>query len=118
VASISSQAIDVRERFNRYGLDSRGATDLHADLGRGLGRPLSPVLAWQYPTPEALARYLKRGASEREGPVVERAAAPDEPIAIVGMVCRFPGAPDIQSFWQLLAEGRDAISEVPPGRWV
>ena len=43
---------------------------------------------------------------------------PDEPIAIVGMACRFPGganSPD--AFWQLLSEGRDAISEVPADRW-
>jgi acyl transferase domain-containing protein/acyl carrier protein/ubiquinone/menaquinone biosynthesis C-methylase UbiE len=41
-----------------------------------------------------------------------------EPIAVVGMGCRFPGgANDPDSFWQLMIEGRDAISEVPPGRW-
>ncbi len=41
-----------------------------------------------------------------------------EPIAIVGMACRFPGgAHDPQAFWQLLREGRDAIVEVPRDRW-
>ncbi|GHD52867.1 hypothetical protein GCM10017083_28800 [Thalassobaculum fulvum] len=40
-----------------------------------------------------------------------------EPIAIVGMACRFPGAPDLDSYWRLLDEGRDAISEVPRERW-
>ena len=40
-----------------------------------------------------------------------------EPIAIVGMACRFPGAPDLDSYWRLLDEGRDAISEVPRDRW-
>ena len=41
-----------------------------------------------------------------------------EPIAIVGIGCRFPGgASDPQSFWDLLAEGRDTISEVPGDRW-
>ena len=41
-----------------------------------------------------------------------------EPIAIVGMACRFPGgATDPSSFWRLLCDGRDAISEVPPDRW-
>ncbi|HEX4913618.1 MAG TPA: type I polyketide synthase, partial [Vicinamibacterales bacterium] len=41
-----------------------------------------------------------------------------EPIAIVGIGCRMPGGvttPD--ELWTLLAEGRDAITEVPPGRW-
>ena len=41
-----------------------------------------------------------------------------EPIAIVGMGCRFPGGADgPDAFWQLLREGRDAIREVPRERW-
>jgi acyl transferase domain-containing protein len=40
-----------------------------------------------------------------------------EPVAIVGMACRFPGAPDLESYARLLHEGIDAIVEVPPGRW-
>ena len=41
-----------------------------------------------------------------------------EPIAIIGVGCRFPGnAKDPESFWHLLHEGIDAVGEVPPGRW-
>ncbi len=40
-----------------------------------------------------------------------------EPIAIIGMSCRFPGAPTIESYWELLRNGVDAIREVPPDRW-
>ena len=41
-----------------------------------------------------------------------------EPIAVVGLGCRFPGgADDPQAFWELLRDGRDAIREVPPDRW-
>ncbi|NJK63157.1 MAG: SDR family NAD(P)-dependent oxidoreductase, partial [Synechococcaceae cyanobacterium SM2_3_1] len=40
-----------------------------------------------------------------------------EPIAIIGMGCRFPAAPDPQSCWRLLSQAEDAIREVPPGRW-
>ncbi|MBV9771244.1 MAG: type I polyketide synthase, partial [Bryobacterales bacterium] len=40
-----------------------------------------------------------------------------EPIAIIGMGCRLPGAPDVRAFWRMLAEGRDAIREVPQERW-
>ncbi|XXT21833.1 amino acid adenylation domain-containing protein [Sorangium sp. So ce429] len=40
-----------------------------------------------------------------------------EPIAIVGMACRMPGASDPESFWELLRDGRDAIVEIPSTRW-
>lgn len=44
--------------------------------------------------------------------------ASTEPIAIVGLACRFPGgADDWQAYWRLLASGRDAIGEAPAGRW-
>jgi acyl transferase domain-containing protein/aryl carrier-like protein len=40
-----------------------------------------------------------------------------EPIAIVGMACRFPEAPSLEAFWHLLTEGHDAIRRVPSNRW-
>lgn len=44
-------------------------------------------------------------------------AARREPLAIVGMACRFPKAPDLESYWSLLCQGGDAICEVPATRW-
>src|SRR6478752_6288671 len=41
----------------------------------------------------------------------------DGSIAIVGASCRFPGAPSLEAFWELLISGTDAISEVDAGRW-
>ncbi|GAA3418096.1 polyketide synthase [Streptosporangium vulgare] len=41
----------------------------------------------------------------------------DDAVAIVGISCRLPHAPDPESFWRLLRDGRDAITEVPDGRW-
>ena len=40
-----------------------------------------------------------------------------EPIAIIGIGCRFPGADNPEAFWQLMQAGVDAIADVPPGRW-
>ncbi|HZN17320.1 MAG TPA: beta-ketoacyl synthase N-terminal-like domain-containing protein, partial [Micromonosporaceae bacterium] len=53
----------------------------------------------------------------------ERSRAPDapqpaaEPIAIIGLSCRFPGGRDADAFWQLLAGGGDAVTEIPGDRW-
>lgn len=43
--------------------------------------------------------------------------ASNEPVAIVGMECRFPGAPDLEAYWTLLKKGDCAISEIPGNRW-
>ena len=40
-----------------------------------------------------------------------------EPVAVVGMACRFPGAENLDAFWTLIEAGGDAITEVPPDRW-
>jgi acyl transferase domain-containing protein/NADPH:quinone reductase-like Zn-dependent oxidoreductase/acyl carrier protein/NADP-dependent 3-hydroxy acid dehydrogenase YdfG len=40
-----------------------------------------------------------------------------EPIAIIGIGCRFPGAAGAEAFWRLLADGREAVGEIPPARW-
>src|SRR5262245_14989895 len=42
---------------------------------------------------------------------------PHEPIAIIGLACRLPGAPNATAFWELLRRGGDAIALVPPDRW-
>ena len=40
-----------------------------------------------------------------------------EPIAIIGLSCRMPGADSADEFWQLLSDGVDAVGEVPADRW-
>src|ERR1041385_4361781 len=49
--------------------------------------------------------------------MVSSAPRGPEPIAIVGMACRFPKARNTQEFWDLLRLGVDAITEVPTSRW-
>lgn len=44
-------------------------------------------------------------------------AVRSEPIAVVGLGCRLPAADGPEAFWELLSEGRDAITEVPRERW-
>ncbi len=60
--------------------------------------------------------YLAIAKMEARLEAVEQARR--EPIAIIGMSCRFPGgANDPEAFWQLIEDGVDAITEVPADRW-
>ena len=118
---LDPEAVDTRERFSDHGLDSLGAVRLVNALAAHLGRPLSPTLIWDHPTIDALAAFLSSdappAAAERESES-EASPAPDaqEPIAVVGMACRFPKALDPEAFWELLAGGINAVTEVPSGR--
>jgi acyl transferase domain-containing protein/pimeloyl-ACP methyl ester carboxylesterase len=63
---------------------------------------------------------LGRALTEiRELRVALESAVPpsDEPVAIIGMACRMPGAADVAAFWDLLRDGRDATTEVPADRF-
>ncbi|HVA85630.1 MAG TPA: beta-ketoacyl synthase N-terminal-like domain-containing protein, partial [Candidatus Saccharimonadales bacterium] len=100
--------------FLDFGLGSVEATALAGELATWLDRPLSPTLTWEYPTIERLARFLAEGEAATADEFV---AAPQEPIAIVGIGVRFPGAPDIDAFRELLRNGRDAIRVTPADRW-
>ncbi|HSM56063.1 MAG TPA: amino acid adenylation domain-containing protein [Candidatus Sulfomarinibacteraceae bacterium] len=108
--------IDPHRPFVEYGLDSVQAVELVAELEEWLGRSLPPTLVWDYPNVAQLAAFL---AQEQAAPATTPGHAPHErePVAIVGLGCRFPGADGPESFWQLLREGVDAIDEVPPARW-
>ena len=56
-------------------------------------------------------------AADLQAKVDDLERARTEPIAIIGMGCRFPGANDPEAFWKLLDGGIDAITEVPRARW-
>jgi acyl transferase domain-containing protein/NAD(P)H-dependent flavin oxidoreductase YrpB (nitropropane dioxygenase family)/NADP-dependent 3-hydroxy acid dehydrogenase YdfG len=66
----------------------------------------------------ALHREVTEGAAEllaARVPVEESVV--DDDIAIVGMACVFPGAPDLPAFWSTILRGADAVTEVPEHRW-
>jgi acyl transferase domain-containing protein/acyl-CoA synthetase (AMP-forming)/AMP-acid ligase II/acyl carrier protein len=109
--------VDVRQPFSRYGLGSVEAVSLAGELGTWLGRPVPATLAWDYPTVAALSRHLAGEPPDTRPAPSPAARVEREPIAIVGIGCRLPGAEDPDAFWRMLRDGGDAITEVPADRW-
>src|SRR5438105_4880258 len=120
-------AIDIHMPFSSYGLSSKDAVILAGELEVWLKQQLSPTLIYEYPNIEALAQYLAQApescgdsatqSASRQSSVNANRSTEAEPIAIIGIGCRFPGAENPQAFWQLLRNGVDAITEVPQERW-
>ncbi|OBG28373.1 type I polyketide synthase [Mycobacterium sp. 852002-51057_SCH5723018] len=115
----SPNDIDPEWAFQDLGFDSVKATELLDRLKTVTELELPPTLAFDYPTPAALATHLGQrlsGSVPAAAPVAARVQA-DEPVAVVGMACRFPGGVDsAAALWDLVAGGTDAVGEFPADR--
>ncbi|WP_184580537.1 type I polyketide synthase, partial [Streptomyces zagrosensis] len=114
------ESIPSGQPFQEMGFDSLTAVELRNQLAASTGLDLAPALIFDHPTPTALAKYLRGELTGRQALVAAPAVtvvAQDEPIAIVGMACRYPGdARTPQELWELVVEQRDAISHMPTDR--
>ncbi|KAB8061475.1 SDR family NAD(P)-dependent oxidoreductase [Janthinobacterium sp. FT14W] len=143
--NLPAQRVDMRERFSAYGFDSVMVARVNTRLEQDLG-PLSKTLLFEYETVEELARHLvahlhpalarllagpsaeatmapaamQAAVQPLPPPVQAQAAAAHEPgeaIAIIGMHGEYPGAKDLDAYWEHLKHGNDLIELVPASRW-
>ena len=85
---------------------------------RGAGNAVTPMdpISTRFPNLSPLKQALLAIEElQRRIDVAERART--EPIAVIGMGCRFPGAKDPDAFWRLLSDGVDAVVDIPDSRW-
>ncbi|MBL0804126.1 SDR family NAD(P)-dependent oxidoreductase, partial [Streptomyces albidoflavus] len=115
-----AEAVPARKEFRALGFTSLTAVELRNLLGAETGLNLSATLVFDHPTPEELAHRL---VSDLAGEDTTAPTAPltgvaaDEPVAIVGMGCRFPGGTGSpEEFWNLVRSGADAVSAFPEDR--
>ena len=143
VSSVSSaDEVDPDRPLSELGMSSRDAVSLAGELEDLLDVTIAPTLVWQVPTVNGIVAALL-GESEpaakadtdlasqsnahisaepdvESNPLSGKGGAGDKNdlIAVIGLGCRFPGGvTGPESFWELLAQGRDAIGAVPAGRW-
>ncbi len=131
--------IDPQAPLEDYGIDSLVITRLNSDLG-GIFEALPKTLFFQYRTLAAIAGWLAErqpeacrrwtGVTDAAEPVPAiappaKAVAPSrgapmersEPIAVIGLAGRYPGAETLDAFWENLRDGRDMVGEIPAERW-
>ena len=130
---LSSDAAPATDRpLIEMGLDSLMAVEFGTELQQMLGDQFNvgPTMLFDYPTIDAIADHVLElivdsGSDEKPPVQVERSAneamnespAPREDIAIIGMSCRFPGAHNIEEYWQNLLNGVDSVCDIPNDRW-
>ncbi|MGN9767721.1 type I polyketide synthase [Micromonospora sp. SD12] len=116
-----AEAVPADRAFRELGFDSLTAVDLRNRVNAATGLRLPSTLVFDYPTPQALAAHvhaeLAGAAGGPAAPGARTTTRVDEPLAIVGMACRYPGGVETpDQLWALLAAGGEGIGEFPTDR--
>ena len=121
------ESVQTRTGLFDIGMDSLSSVELRNRLEDRLGWRLPTTAAFDYPTIQKMSEHLcdsvlglkpESAAIAKRTSVSSSQASAAEPIAIVGMAGRFPGAGgELERFKDLLLEGADLIEEVPSERW-
>ncbi|MFC8129713.1 type I polyketide synthase [Streptomyces sp. NPDC057302] len=114
-------AVPATKPFQELGFDSLTAVELRNRLNKSTGLTLPTTVVFDHPTPDALTDVLRAELSgdtaSADATHAATAAANDEPIAIVGMACRYPGeVRSPEELWDLVVARKDAMGDFPEDR--
>ncbi len=120
-----NHSFDVNRSYSNLGLDSVMLLDLHQRIQQEFGSKLSipkTILA-SYPSISELTYYLDKKIPSKENSDSKKIIPLKSPqdtrkdIAIIGISGRFPGANNVNEFWENLRDGKASITEIPKERW-
>ncbi len=137
---IAADRLDIHRSFKELGVDSINAVEIVRELGQRFALTIEAAMIYDHPTIKQFAHYLQTEISQHspKSMALEKNASlptkkielthfiPETPpvnnqvnrdIAIIGFSGQFPGAPDVDSFWENLAAGKSSITEIPSERW-
>lgn len=131
---IPQNEVDLEYNLIEYGFDSINITQLVTELNEAYQLSLTPMILYEHKTLADFFDFIINKYKESTGQndtnfnkidinkletQVEDEATfrQDQDIAIIGINGRFPGADDLQQFWELLEQQKDAIAEIPSNRW-
>src|SRR5262249_27611893 len=109
--------LDANLPLAQYGFSSVQAAEFASYLGDLVGRALPGSFVRDHPSIGELTDALLGELGAAAPPVALVPSSDHEPIAIVGMGCRLPGADNPTELWRALREGQDACGEIPADRF-
>ncbi|WP_415823666.1 beta-ketoacyl synthase N-terminal-like domain-containing protein, partial [Mycobacterium basiliense] len=112
------QSLDIGRAFADLGFNSQMTVELRNRLAAVTGLQLPDTIGWDYGSIAELAKYLESELSRWDKRVETPSSVQlDEPIAVVGMACRFPGGVDsAAALWELVSSGTDVMGPFPNDR--
>jgi acyl transferase domain-containing protein/NADPH-dependent curcumin reductase CurA/acyl carrier protein len=118
----ASHNISETAGFFELGMDSLMAVETRNRLQALIGNKQRLPMTWAFENPtiakmsEKLLPMLDLKAKGQQSQIVVQNT--QEPMAIIGMACRFPhGANSLEAFWEILEKGEDCIEGIPKSRW-
>lgn len=118
--SIPVDAVAPDSDVQDLGLDLIAAHAAARRLSIRFGQSIDPSLLFERRTPSAITAALSEAPAgtpaARRSPSAPRTETANA-VAVIGMAGRFPGAGNLDAFWDALAGGRDCVTDVPPERW-